>query len=252
VLLAYVDESGNTGDIDMRGTLTYTLGCVVINADHWLAAHDEMISFRRRLASAFGLPVRAEVKASYLIRGNGSLTPLGLAPHERFLIYRAHMNQMSRLQARAFAIVVDKRGLANQAQCFDLAWEALLQRLERTYRHPPTSFAIIHDEGEDDAIRKWARRARRYLPAGSAYGTGQLLAAAKHLVDDPIPRHSHQSYMIQLADLVAYAAFRAVIPPSTRVAAVCPATMWDHMGPAILTAVSGLKPRSRPGIVLRN
>lgn len=95
------------------------------------------------------------------------------------------------------------------------------------------------------------RRSRRYLTAGSAYGQGSFHNPARLLIDDPIPRRSQHSYLVQLADLVAYAAFRAVVVPGPAIARVCPSTMWDEIGAATHTAVSRLKPRSRPGIVLR-
>jgi hypothetical protein len=57
---------------------------------------------------------------------------------------------------------------------FGLAWEALLQRLERASHEDNATFVVIHDEGEDETIRRWVRRARRHLTAGSAYGLGVL------------------------------------------------------------------------------
>jgi hypothetical protein len=252
MLLAYVDESGNTGDVRSGGTTTYTLGCVLIDVDQWPAAFDSMLDFRRRIRSTYGVPMRAEIKANYLLRNSGDLRPLALGPGARFLIYRAHLDMLERLPARAFAVVVDKRsGAHSPGRCFDLAWEGLLQRLERTSTKENLTFAVMHDEGENDAIRKWVRKARRHLTAGSAYGVGSVRNAARLLVDDPIPRRSHQSYFVQMADLVAYAGFRAVVPPGAGIARVCPENMWDEIGSATHTAVSGLKPRSRPGIVLR-
>lgn len=252
MLLAYVDESGNTGDVSSGGSLTYALGCVLVDADLWPSAFDEMLMFRRRLRATFGLPMRAEVKANYLLRNSGDLRSLGLGPGARHIIYRAHMRVLEALHARAFAIVVDKRGVHRPpAGHFDLAWEGLLQRLERTSTAEKATFMVMHDEGEDDAIRRWVRRARRYLTAGSAYGVGSFQNSARLLVDDPVARRSKQSYFIQMADLVAYAAFRAVVAPGPAIAQVCPQVMWDEVGPATHTAVAMLVPRSRPGIVLR-
>lgn len=252
MLLAYVDESGNTGSLSSGGSLTYSLGCVLVDADLWPDAFEELLNFRRRLRGTYGIPMRAEIKANYLLRSSGDLRPLQLAPAQRALVYRAHMRMLQELPARAFAIVVDKRSKDRlPSDYFDLAWEALLQRLERTSREEKVTFAVMHDEGENDAIRRWVRKARRYLPAGSAFGTGSLRASARLLVDDPVARRSHQSYFVQLADLVAYAAFRAEVQPSATVAAVCPSTTWGEIGPAIHTKVSRLKPRSQPGIVLR-
>lgn len=158
MLLAYIDESGNTGDVKSGGSLTFTLGCVLIDADHWPMAFDELLSFRRRIRTTFGLPMRAEVKANYLLRNSGDLRSLSLGHGARRIIYRAHMRVLEDLPARAFG---------------------------------------------------------------------------------------------QIADLVAYAAFRAVVPPGAAIATVCPQDMWDEIGGATHKAVSGLKPRSKPGIVVR-
>jgi hypothetical protein len=254
VLIAYVDESGNTGDVDLSGSsLTYSLGCILVDADAWPAAFDEMLAFRRRLKQRFGLPMRAEIKANYLLRNSGPLRSLNLGTGARRTVYRAHMRILQGLPARAFSVVVDKRNKPGFApeNIFDLAWEGLLQRLERTSKYESATFIVMHDEGEDDAIRKWVRRARRHLTAGSAFGTGSRTFAASLLIDDPVARRSHQSYLVQAADLVAYAGFRALVPPGPGVAAVCHQDMWDELGPAIHRRVTSVRQRSKPGVVVR-
>ena len=250
MLLAYVDESGNTGAINRGGSVTYTLGCVLVSAERWPSSFDQMLAFRRRLRDRFKIPMRAELRSSDLVRGGGDFRPLNLAPGERHLVFRSQLRALSQFDVRAFAIVVDKRTQASDA-CFDLAWEGLLQRLERTSSVEKQPFMLLHDEGEDERIRAWARRSRRHLPAGSAYGSSTIRRRASLLIEDPSPRSSKHSYFIQAADLVAYSAFRAVVPPSQAVATVCPGAMWDEIGSATHTAVSGLRPRSKPGIVLR-
>lgn len=252
MLLAYVDESGNTGLVQSGGSLTYALGCVLVDADMWPDAFDQLLDFRRRLRATYGLPMRAEVKANYLLRNIGPFRRLGLSPSERFLIYRAHLRVLETLPARAFSIVVDKRDkTVGPGVIFDLAWEGLMQRLERTSSNERATFSVSHDEGENDAVRRWVRRSRRHLTSGSAFGSGTLSNPARRLVDDPIPRKSEQSYLVQLADLVAYAAFRSVVPPGKAIAEVCPPHMWLEIGAATHTAVARLKPRAAAGIVLR-
>jgi hypothetical protein len=253
VLLAFVDESGNTGAVAGGGSLTYSLGCVLVDADRWPSAFDELLYFRRRLRDRFSIPMRAEIKANYLVRSSGDIRAIGLAPGERYVIYRAHMRVLRSLPARAFAVVLpkDRHASMTPTEVFDMAWETLLQRLSNTSRKESATFAVLHDEGENDAVRRWVRRSRRYLTSGSAYGPGHLSNPARLLVDDPIPRKSHQSYFVQMADLVAYAGFRAVMPPGRSVQSVCPSEMWDEIGSATHTAVSQLKPRSKPGVVLR-
>jgi len=233
----------------------FSLGCVLLKADDWSAAFEGALALRRRLRDAYGLPIRTEIKAQYLIRGNGPLRPLAFAPSVRRLIFRAHLDALGSIpSAKAFAVAVDKRNksVAKCAECFDLAWEGLLQRLERTSTKEGQPFMVIHDEGENAAVQRWVRRSRRRLTAGSAFAPG---SAGDHpavwLVDDPVPRRSQESYFIQYADLIAYAAFRYVIPPSQPVAAICPQDSWLAIGAATHTAVSKLQPRSAPGIVLR-
>ena len=254
MLLAYVDESGDTGEGAALGnSLTYSLGCVMVDADRWPRAFDEVVAFRRRLKQKFGVPMHAEVKAEYLLRNSGSLRPLNLGPGARRVIYRAHMRVMCTLPAQVFAVVVDKRSQRGipPVRVFDLAWEGLLQRLERASDAQNATFVVIHDEGEDENIRKWVRRARRHLTAGSAYGFGVLQRPARLAVEDPVSRPSHQSYLVQCADLVAYASFRAWVPPEASVAAVCHGDMWDELGTAIRRETTRLKQLSKPGIVIR-
>lgn len=252
MLLAYIDESGDTGAVEAGGSHTYSLGCVLVDADVWPQAFDELLSFRRRLSESLRVPTRAEVKANYLIRNGGDLRSVGLGRDARRLIYRAHLRVLRDLHARAFAVVVDKRTSARPpAEHFNMAWETLLQRLARTSQEEDATFSVMHDEGEDAAIRKWVRRSRRFLTAGSAFGSGSFRVDARLLVDDPIPRRSNHSYFIQLADLVAYSAFRSIVPPGPSVASVCPENMWLEIGPATHSAVARLRPRAAPGIVYR-
>lgn len=252
MLLAYVDESGNTGDVDQGGSLTYTLGCVLLDSGQWPESFEEMVRFRRRVREKFGVPMRAELKANYLLRNSGSIRTLNLGPGARKVIYRAHMRSLSDMKAKAFGIVIDKRkDKVLPEAVFELAWTTLLQRLERASFYGKRPFMVIHDEGEDLLIRKLVRKARRFLSAGSMYGNGSLFNAAKKLIDDPVPRKSEHSYFIQMADLVAYAAFRRIVPPGSSIAAVCPESTWNEIGTAIRTETNRLR-GGPPGIVVRD
>lgn len=252
MLLAYIDESGNTGDVSKGGSTShYVLGCVLVDADKWSAGFDDLVEFRRRLRDRFQLPVRAEVKANYLIRSSGPFRALGLAPAERALIYGAHLDMLAGIDARAFAIVIDKeRNSTVGTACFELAWTTLLQRLERTTHYEREGMMLIHDNGENDAVRRIVRKARRFMTAGSMTGNGSIRVDAKNFIDDPVPRASHESYFVQMADLVAYAGWRALVPPSSSVATVAPAETWQRLGSAVHTAVNRYS-GGVPGVVFR-
>jgi Protein of unknown function (DUF3800) len=240
--VAYVDESGNVGP---RGTRTFTLACVLVAAADWPAALDALIGFRRFLRARFGVPVRAEIKANYLLRNEGPFSDLALPDGMRHVIYRQSMRLHSKLGLRTFAVVIDKPRLSARSPDADpreVAWEYMLQRLRnQTVREPlgPTTMLLIHDEGEEIFIRRMARKARRAGTAGSMFGTGGLRVPFPNLIDDPVSRTSVQSYFLQLADLAAYAAFRKLYPPPERLVPVVHQGMWDELGDARHSPVTG-------------
>lgn len=251
-LIAYIDETGNTGHPSLGGaTACYGLGCVLVEAAAWTTSFDAFLDFRRTLRSNYGLPLRAEVKANYLIRLSGDLKGLELAPGERKMIYRAHLKSIPAMGARAFAVVVDKeRAAVSGPDCFAMAWVTLLNRLERVTTYEQAEVLLVHDEGEDVSVRKLVRRARRYLTAGSMTGEGSLQFAADKIIDDPVPRSSRGSYFVQLADLVAYAGWRTYQAPSPRVAQVVPADTWRSIGDGIHKPVNKWS-GGEPGVVVR-
>lgn len=251
--LAYVDESGNTG---IPGSRTYTLGCLFFDAGTWPDVFDGMIELRRALRDDFGVPVRAELKANYLLRGKGPLWKLQLSDAERHDIYLRLMRAQEGFGFQTCGIVINKTELTNRGldeNPREVAWEFLLQRLERLTTTTRTPALLIHDEGEGAVVRKLARKARRAGSAGSAFGTGHLARPARLLIDDPVSRDSQQSYFIQLADLSAYAAFRRIHRPPPHHTPIVPQAMWNELGGAIYEDANYLArldhPEDPPGIV---
>lgn len=248
MLIAYVDESGNTGS-----SLTYTLGCVLVEAEVWPETFDNLISFRRFLRARFQVPVRAEMKANYLLRNEGPFKALALPEAQRRIIYRQTMRLHAKIGLRTFAVVVRKKEMVEHDSALnarDVAWDYMLQRLRnQTVKPPlgPTTLLLIHDEGEQATIRKLARKARRAGTAGSQFGTGYLKIPFAKLVDDPVSRDSRHSYFIQMADMAAYAAFRRLYPPPPRLVQIVPQSTWDELGDARFDPVAASK--DPPGIV---
>jgi hypothetical protein len=250
--LAYVDESGSDGPLSRGGSQTFTLGCVLVDAERWPDVFDDMIDYRRYLRLQFKIPVRAEIKANYLLRNGGPLRDLHMSERARFAVYRGLMRLQAKLELNAFAIVIRKDRLEArtvQQNSRDIAWEYLIQRLERFTTIGKTQVILFHDEGEGGVARKLARKARRAGSAGSAFGTGTLKRPARLLLDDPISRKSHESYFLQLADLNAYAAFRYYYPPPPRAVHIVPQAMWDELGAARYGAVNR-NSGGTPGIVV--
>jgi hypothetical protein len=245
--LCYMDESGDTGVSPGSPTPTYTVAAVLVHETHWVRLFEDLIGFRRYLRGAFGLRMRAEIKATQLIRGSGPWSELGLGEEVRKRIYRS----LLRFQGKSggvltYAVVVDKSKRASPDDVRDRAWRFAFQRIERTMNDRDERVMLMPDSGQYHWIRKLAREMRRFSMPGSMLGTGALeRPMLKVLIDDPVERESHESYFIQLADLNAYAAYRDTIPHPD-----FPAGMWQALGPAILEVVNMYKPQQTPGIVL--
>jgi hypothetical protein len=243
VHLAYVDDSGNSA-FPPAGSMSFALGCVLVEARQWPDVFDELIEYRRFIKASFGVPIRAEVKANYLLRNGGPhFRAHPVSEGARYRIYRGFLRLQHKLELAVFGVVVKKdrmQALGIVRDPRELAWEWLLQRLERFTTKGASELLLVHDEGDSLMIRKATRRARRAGTAGSAFGGGTLRRPARLIVDDPVPRRSDQSYFVQLADLVAYAAFRHIYPPPARPVQIVPQGMWLELGDARFAPVSAL------------
>ena len=238
MLLAYVDESGDIGR--SGGTKTYSLACVMVRHDAWLPTFDRLINYRRHLRARHGFPVRAELKANFLLQNNGPhLSKHPLSEEARFSIYRQTMRLLPKIGLDTFAVVIDKEKADKKypgRPYEEIAWEWLMQRLERRATLENEHVLLVHDEGDASTVRTIARKARRAGTAGTSAGV--VSVPFRRLIDDPVPRDSRQSYFLQLADLAAYAAFRRLYPPPPRKVQIVPEKMWDEQGAARFKAVT--------------
>lgn len=247
--LAYIDESGSTGDVAKGGSKSFTLGCLLVRSSRWSATFEAMLGYRRFLRKEFGIRLRDEIKANYLLHNGGAFRSLALSEPSRHAIYRGVLRLVPKIQAQACGVVVRKEFL-QRGDPHQWAWTFLLQRLERLATSSGAQVMIVHDEGQADDVRRLARKARRAGTAGSAFGTGFVQRPFDRLVDDPVSRSSHQSIMLQVADLIAYAAFRRVYPAqSSRKHPVVTNAMWDELGDARMAEVNQRSGGPSPGIV---
>jgi hypothetical protein len=108
----------------------------------------------------------------------------------------------------------------------------LLTRLRKRTEQRQQPILIIHDQGDEDRVRKHLRRFRRANWQGAQFGSARLL------VEDPVPRNSQHSYFIQLADLVAYAAYRHAVPATGKTTHICDGTMWERLDQIQIRVIS--------------
>lgn len=229
----YIDESGDTGRRENGGSVTYTLGCVLLSVDTWTDSLDAMIAMRREIKSMYGLKMSQEAKANHLVGVKKVYRDLGLGDGQVRDIYQRHLNTIANVATGVGAIVINKPDIRKQdADVFHIAWEYLFTRLRARTEKTGEPIIVVHDDGEPDRVRKHLRKFRRANWQGGGFGEARLL------VEDSVSRDSQQSYFIQAADLCAYAASRCAIPATGKTTKICDDTMWSRLGNKHITEIS--------------
>lgn len=240
MLLAYVDESGDSGYPQnvCSPTVAFALGVLLIDDRDWLEMLDQLVDLRRSFKNRFGLRMHDEIKANYLIHGKGPFREHRIDKNDCDTIYRECVECVAASQRiRVFAIVINKNLVQRQdVDARHWAWTFAIQRLERFGRAKQTNVMLFPDEGHGQFIQKKLREMRRFHQVPSAFNTERLEREASNIVEDPNDRASDKSYFVQMADLAAYAAFRAVhqIIPFD-------GSMWDQFAKSRIAEVNRLR-----------
>lgn len=242
--LCYFDESGDAG-YNNSPTPTFTLATIIVDEKDWLSTLDQIVFFRKFLRKRYGLRLHDEIKANYLIHNTGPFKRLKVSDDARRSIYRGFMRfQQKCATVTTFAIVINKQAIQKRTiDPRDQAWTYAIQRLERHGNARGCNMKVFPDEGHGMFIRRKLRKMRRFSVVKSAFGGPSLAREAKNIIEDSSDRESHESYFVQLADLNAYAAVRAVHPIPKFDAA-----MWGELGSCRDSSVNKVR-GGLPGIV---
>lgn len=245
MFVAYVDNSGDSS--------SFALGAVLVDADQWLSTLDQLIAFRARLSRTTGFRMRHELKATRFVSNGGPWHRLRVPLRTRFGIYKLALNELATLApvvAVIGVVIPDRSDPKLMVSPREAAWDVLMERLERFGSVGGGGpCLIVADEGSPAKLKTMARRKRRFGYAPAAYGGEPRKVPFKVLLDDPVMRDSSDNYFVQWADLVAYAAFRQILPRPD-----VPATLWDELGDARLQAANRIErqkgSKEPPGLIV--
>ncbi|MCB0220728.1 MAG: DUF3800 domain-containing protein [Chrysiogenetes bacterium] len=239
--LAYFDESGDSG---YRSTISkaFVLGCVLVRSDQWLPALDALKAFRTALRIEHGIPMDFELKGHHLGRGK-ALKRFGLTEAERRRIYHGALQVLNDTgYFRVFGVVI-RKDLIKARGRIDPRIEGWVRAIERvqSFAVENESFAtLMPDVGHAELIKRLVRRMRRHNDVQGKFGTGAVVDhKLLNIVEDVSDRISHESYFVQAADWVAYAAHRAYYP----LRRCCDNKVWFQLGDCRVLDVSRLNDR---------
>lgn len=216
----YVDESGDSG-LRPGASPYFALSGVVIHELRWNEYLEQIVDFRKRMRTTFGLLLREEIHAAHFLNRPGSL--VRIKRNDRLSIIRHFTNEIAGMtDLSVINVVVDKSTKAIGYDVLENAWGALIQRFSNTLSHRnfngpanPADFGmIVPDMSETKKITQILRKMRRYnpVPNQARYGAGYRNLQIKNLVEDPYFKDSAHSYFIQAADLCAFNLYQHIAP----------------------------------------
>ena len=218
----YVDESGDSGLVSSPSRF-FVLTGIVLHELRWNAYLDQIVDFRKRMRTNFGLLMRDEIHSAHMINRPGTL--IRIPRNDRLTIIRHFANELAAMpDINIINVVVDKQSKGAGYDVIENSWRALIQRFSNTMSHrnfPGPANAddkgmVLPDMGEVKKVTEVLRRMRRFnpIPNQPAHGAGYRNILISNLVEDPFFKDSRQSYFIQAADLAAFLLYQRLAPSS--------------------------------------
>jgi hypothetical protein len=201
------------------------------------------------MRDAYGLKLREELHAARMINKPGPL--VRIKRHDRLKIVRDFADQLASIrELNLINVVIDKEGKDPSYDVFESAWKILIQRFEDTIAHRnfrgPRSVAdramIFPDDTDNKRLRMLLRRLRVENPIPSRCGPGWRNLPMAHVIEDPVPRDSEHSYLIQAVDLVAFLLYQE-LAPNGYMRKKGGHNYFDRLSPILCTVASRRDPR---------
>ncbi len=244
----YVDESYDN--------LKYCLSGISIRHSVWKECFDKVRQHRVNLKNDYGIYLRTEIHARDLVAGRGKIAPQAIGKRQRSRIFYGLLELVASLpevwlfnvcldtpnhadpQMTAWDRIVNRvertmlelenrefplrRGLVTLAeQKFGSASLDAL-RLDQRLNIYRARAVIFADEGREGGITRALRKMHvfNYIPSaygGWADGSVTRNITTDRIIEDPNFKKSDRSYLIQLADCVAFALLKREVPPTPNI-----------------------------------
>lgn len=196
--LVYLDDSHDTP--------YYIFAAIVVPAQRWANTFAAIRAWRQALRASDGILVTRELHATEFCGGRGRIASSVVAKGRRCQIFRDALSFLSSIPDVALLSCRMKDKL--------MAYERLMNRVNRFMQANDTYAVLISDEGNEAEYTRLTRRMSVHNPIPSRFGywldTGKATKniPLDRLLDDPFFRDSKRSYFVQMADFCAYALLR--------------------------------------------
>jgi hypothetical protein len=198
--LIYIDDS--------RDEELCVFSALAVPSDTWNDAFQQFKTFRHGIRLDSGIYIHKELHAWKLVSGRGQIADRVVPKARRCAIFKEALVTTAALPGAKLFNAVFPKGAEK------IAFEWLLNRVNRTMQTWDSRAILICDEGSEHEYTRLARRMHVYNPIPSFLGsradthTASKSIPIDRILEDPFFKRSDQSYFIQCADLCAYALLR--------------------------------------------
>ncbi len=204
MFLTYYDESGDDGYPEYSSTL-FVLSAVYLHHLDWKPCFEKIRQFRKELFQKEGLPFNTELHTKQFLLGKKPYRDFGWTPQDRLRILQEFCEMVANLNLRIINVAIDKLNItSSKYPVLDRAFTYSIQRIENDLRQDGNRFLIITDEGRVGKMRTTSRRVQHFNPIPSQFSDQTYQKEVEHLIEDPLPKNSKESFFIQIADMVSY------------------------------------------------
>lgn len=199
--LVYVDDSKDEKSI--------CFSALMIPAEKWLEAFNQLIEMRRTMRDHGGVYTRVELHATDWLGGRGNVAPTTITRTKRAEIFNWIMEEIVKLPELAIFNAHAPR--AREETLF----KYLIQRIENTVKKRDSRAIVISDEGKNYDFLLRRMRRFNYVPSSKgAWASGETAKniPAERVLEDIVYRDSKRSLFIQAADFCAYSLLRLEAP----------------------------------------
>ncbi len=204
--LVYYDESGDDGFPNYSSELFVLSGYTTHDQD-WKDDYQTLKNLRTELKNRFNFPVKWELKIKDVLLNKNPYRTLGLKDSQRLELCKLIALRLATLKGKFVNVVINKTKILRPE--YDVLKNAVtynVQRIENTLSaiDLTNKFLIITDDGRVGKMRKTIRKIQRFNYIPSKFGTSPYRKEIKLLIEDPLPKQSHESFFIQISDYLAY------------------------------------------------
>lgn len=211
--IVYIDESGSHHDgsyvlgqknwqpANARESRYFVLTGLVVHQSNWRALFKKFKGIRENVKLTHGIPMHEYIHATELITGSGlwrHTSRKNFSRLKRVKLLKNLLHEYAQFSKYCYygSVYADKEsGFCNPLNCQELAYENLLNRLEKDLKD---DYVVIHDGHEDGAIIRLLRKKRVFN-----FVQGKKFTLQK-LIEDPLFKRANNSYFLQAVDHISY------------------------------------------------